>query len=369
MPTRRRWICATNRQLAGKGLLEDLYPYLDADKELKRSDFFPNILGALEVDGKLCCTLPSFYISSAIGAASVVGDKPGWTYEQFDAALAEMRERVPECSAFDQYTTRDAMLNTCLALDMTDFVNWSTGEVNFDSEQFIKLLNFAAEFPAEFDWENAEYMNDSTEDRLAQGRQMLVQTSAFSIDDIFYNNYTQFLGGEVCYIGFPTAHGTGNMISFSDAGYAMSSKTPYKDEVWKFLRSFFGKEYQESAYALTSRIDVFDEKAEEAMTVLYQKDDEGNIMLDENGEKIPIVRTTMWNAKENKAEEIYALTAEQVAQIRELVETTTKLADYDTEIQGIVSEQAQAFFSGQKSAEEVARLIQSKVNIYVNEQR
>ena len=38
-------------------------------------------------------------------------------------------------------------------------------------------------------------------------------------------------------------------------------------------------------------------------------------------------------------------------------------------IYNIVSEQAQAFFAGQKSAEEVARLIQSKANIYVNEQR
>ncbi len=357
------------RQLAGKGLLEDLYPYLDADKELKRSDFFPNVLAAMEVDGKLCCTLPSFYISSAIGAASVVGDKPGWTYEQFDDALAGMRERVPECTPFDQYVTRDAILNTCLALDMTDFVDWSSGEVHFDSEQFVKLLQFAAEFPEEFDWENSELLNDSTEDRLSQGRQMLVQTSAFSIDDIFYNNYTEFLGGEICYIGFPTAHGTGNMISFSDAGYAMSSKTPYKEEVWKFLRSLFSKEYQEGAYALASRIDVFEEKAEEATTILYQKDDDGKYMLYEEGEKIPIVRATIWNAKENKPEEIYALKPEQVAQIRELVETTTKLADYDAEIQGIVSEQAQAFFSGQKSAEEVARLIQSKVNIYVNEQR
>ena len=35
----------------------------------------------------------------------------------------------------------------------------------------------------------------------------------------------------------------------------------------------------------------------------------------------------------------------------------------------IITEGAQAFFEGQKSAEECARLIQSKVNIYVNEQK
>ncbi len=358
------------RQLAAKGLLEDLYPYIDKDKELKRSDFFENVLKAVEVDGKLCATVPGFYISSAIGAASVVGDEPGWTYEQFHQALDGMRERVPECTAFDQYVTRDGILNSCLALDMADFVDWSTGQVSFDSEQFVKLLNFAAEFPAEYDWENmddSDYV--STEDRLAQGKQMLVQTSAFSIEDIFYNNYTQFLGGKITYIGYPCVHGTGNMLSFADSGYAMSSKSAYKDEVWKFLRSFFTETYQEEGYALPTRIDVFEAQAEDAVTVKYEKDQDGKYTLDENGEKIPIVRYTMWNVLTNEPEEITHLEPEQVQQIRELIETTTKLADYDAQIQGIVSEQAQAFFSGQKSAEEVARLIQSKVNIYVNEQR
>ena len=35
----------------------------------------------------------------------------------------------------------------------------------------------------------------------------------------------------------------------------------------------------------------------------------------------------------------------------------------------IVSEEAAAFFQGQKTAEDVAKLIQSKANIFVNEQR
>lgn len=68
-------------------------------------------------------------------------------------------------------------------------------------------------------------------------------------------------------------------------------------------------------------------------------------------------------------QEIYALDAEQIDQIRELIETTTKAADYNDSIFNIVNEQAAAFFEGQKTAEDVARLIQSKANIYVNEQR
>ena len=144
----------------------------------------------------------------------------------------------------------------------------------------------------------------------------------------------------------------------------MSSKSPYKEEIWKFLRSFFTKEYQQENYSLSSRIDVFEQKAEEATTIQYQKDSDGKFLLDEDGEKIPIVRFYM-----NDGKEVYNLEPEQVQQIRDLIESTTKVADYNQEILDIVSEQAAPFFAGQKSAEEVARLVQSKANIYVNEQR
>lgn len=353
-------------QLASKGILEDLYPYIDADSELSRADFFPNVLKAQEVNGKLCSTISGFFINSVIGASAIVGDEPGWNYDEFNAALASMPNG---CTAFDKYVTRFSILQSCLALDMAQFVNWSTGECRFNSEDFISLLEFAKSFPAEYDWETDPDSGESTEDRLAQGKQMLVETSAYSIDDIFYNNYTQFMGGKITYVGYPTASGTGNMISLAGSGYAMSAKSQYKDEVWKFLREFMTKDYQEDLYSLSSRIDVFEKKAEKAMTVEYQKDGSGNYILDKDGEKVPIAKTTIWNAQTRQPEKIYALTAEQVDQIRQLVLTTTKVADYNSNIFDIVNKQVGAFFDGQKSAADVAKLIQSEASIYVNEQR
>ena len=41
----------------------------------------------------------------------------------------------------------------------------------------------------------------------------------------------------------------------------------------------------------------------------------------------------------------------------------------DQSIIDIVLEEAAAYFAGQKSAQDVAKLIQSKANIYINEQR
>ena len=356
------------QKLASKGLLEDLYPYIDADPDLDRADFFPNVLQVLEEDGKLCATASGFFIISAVGAASVVGDEPGWTYEEFNEALASMPEG---CTAFDSYTTRDDILTTCLALDMADFVDWESGSVHFDSPAFLELLAFAKSFPSELDWENPEFADDTdVGERLSQGRQMLAETGSSGLEDVFYSTYSQYLGGEITYIGYPSSHGSGNMFSFEEEpAYAINSNSTHKDAAWQFLRTFFTADYQTRLVCLPTRVDVFEAKAADAVTVKYRKNDEGKYELDANGEKIPLARYLLWNNETNRPEEVYAASEEQVEKARQLVLTTTKAANYNADIISIVEEQAAPYFAGQKSAEEVARLVQSKANIYVNEQR
>lgn len=51
------------------------------------------------------------------------------------------------------------------------------------------------------------------------------------------------------------------------------------------------------------------------------------------------------------------------------MEGATTLATYDQQIMVIVEEEAEAFFDNKKSAEEVAEIIQSRAEIYVNERR
>jgi ABC-type glycerol-3-phosphate transport system substrate-binding protein len=355
-------------QLASKGLIEDLYPYIDADSELSRDDFFQNVLEAQEVDGKLCSTVSGFYIQTVLGASSLVGDTPGWTYDDFKSALATMPE---DCDPFDYYTTRDGILQTCLALDMDSYVNWTTGQCNFDSQEFKDLLEFAAQFPETFDWENYDYSNnESTQSRIAQGKQMLLATSIYSLDDLFYSNYETYFGGGYTYIGYPTANGTGNMISLDSGGLAISSKSQYKDAAWEFLRQFMMEDYQTYyQWCLPSRVDVYEAEVKDAMTIEYYKDADGNYILDENGEKEPIAKYSVYNSETDSYDDVYCASQSQVDSLTALIKSTNKCANYDSDIFDIVSEQSAAYFAGQKSADEVAKLVQSKANIFVNEQR
>lgn len=350
------------KQYAAKGILADLYPYIDADPELDRSDFFENVLKACENNGGLYTTVSSFGISTVIGASSVVGDTPGWNYEQYKAALASMPEG---CDPFDKYTTRDGILYSILGLDLDRFVDWNTGKCSFDTPEFIELLEFAAGFPETYDGDYEWTEEDDAPNRIASGRQMLLQMSIYNFSDI--QMYDAMFGGSFTFIGWPTSEGNGSMIQM-DTGYAMSSTCKAPEVAWEFLRTFFTADYQrDNSWNLPTNKEVYNEKLKEAMTPQYMTDENGNYILDENGEKIEMdMGSWGWGSLEIK---IHALSQEEADRINSLVESTTRVYNYDDSIASIVTEQAAAFFSGQKSAADVAKLIQSKANLYVNEQR
>ena len=52
---------------ARQGLLEDLYPWIDADETLSRTDFTQNLLRALETNGALYRLPQTYLLETAMG--------------------------------------------------------------------------------------------------------------------------------------------------------------------------------------------------------------------------------------------------------------------------------------------------------------
>ena len=104
------------------------------------------------------------------------------------------------------------------------------------------------------------------------------------------------------------------------------------------------------------------------MTPEYQKDEKGNYILDENGEKIEISRGGWgWGSL---TVDFYALTQAEADQILELIDTTVRVQDESSdELMQIITQDTAPYFAGQKSLDDVVRQLQSKMNIYINEQR
>ena len=157
------------RQYAAKGLLEDLYPYIDAD--MGRDALITPVLDADSEDGKLYELPLSFSIVTATGLASVVGGYDTWTLADLEDALSKLN---PDATIFNVDATRANVLAYCLYMNADTFVDWETGTASFDSPEFIDYLNFAARFPAEFDYSTFDF-NDYEQDavRMRNGDQLL----------------------------------------------------------------------------------------------------------------------------------------------------------------------------------------------------
>lgn len=359
------------QQYGAKGLLEDLWPYIDNDADLGREALMENVFKAAEQDGKLYQIFSTFSIQSVVGATKVVGDRMSWTLDDLQAALATMPEG---CTIFGEGDTKAGMLSNVLAQNMDAFVDWSTGQCSFDSEDFISLLEFCNSFPLEYDWNNVdweEYEDDNT--RVMNGKQMLLNAYLYDLGDSL-QMYEVVFNGDYSFIGFPQEDGSvGSSFSLGN-GIAMSSTCKDKEGAWSFMREYLmpqyanvDEEYMIGGYNLSTNKADFEKMVEMAMKKEYQLDENGNQVLDENGQPIEVPKYTY--GFNDLTVDVYATTQEQYDQFMALYNAIDSISTYDENIYNIVNEVAGGYFNGDKTVQDTAKQIQDRVTLYVNEQR
>ena len=116
----------------------------------------------------------------------------------------------------------------------------------------------------------------------------------------------------------------------------------------------------------------FDKMVAQAMKKEYQLDEDGNQVLDENGQPIEVPKYTYYMGSGNgEATEVnvYATTQEQYDRFMALYNAIDSISNYDENIYKIVNEVAGGYFNGDKTVQDTAKQIQDRVTLYVNEQR
>ena len=350
-------------QYAAKGLLEDLWPYLDADPEYSRDKLMTQPLNAAQTDGKLYRLPIDFGVTTAVGLGKVVGEYTTWTLADVNDALSKLPEGA---TVFNKYYTQAEMLKYCIAMNAENFMNWQDGTCSFDSDEFRALLEFVKPFPAEYDWQSdaEEYESDYT--RLKNGKQLLYPTSIFDFDSIYYMFAT--LDHDVRFIGFPREDGSSGNAFNASCTLSISTACRDKSGAWAFIRSTLSDDYQENIWNYPIVKSVFEAKAQEAMTQEYETDADGNQILDDDGNPIPISNGGMSYGDEPMIE-LYAVTQEQYDAVMALIDSTTSFVDYDQNVLSIISDEAAGYFAGSKTVEEASKLIQSRVSLYIQEQK
>lgn len=337
------------RQYAAIGLLEDIYPYLDADPELSRAAIIPNILAAWDTDGKLYSVSPAFSIHTALGRADLAGIAPGMRYDDFLRLLAQH----PEANKPFAYSGALGMLEWLCSVELDNYLDWQQGVCHFDSAEFIRLLELIAKLPREVEQPEVQYIGDS-ERLLASGEALLSPALLSQFHDL--QMYTRLSQTPLIVTGLPTAHGNGQAFS-PQGGVAVSSQSEHKEACWRFLRYLLSPEFQKTSSFFPTNQAAFDARLKEAMNVRYR---ENRPDEEEPHETIYFPDAPL---------DLYHLTPADAEQLLDLIETTDRLVFDDPFVMTIIREEAAVFLAGQISAEEAARRIQSRASIYVNEQK
>lgn len=368
---------------AAKGVIADLNTFMDGGNGLSRDYFVPQVMSALEKDGKLYELPTSFSVQTAYALSSIASQYDTWNVAAVQDAMTQLQEGA---TVFSNGWTKNTALSNCLSRNLSAFVDWTTGKCEFDSEAFQQLLAFCNSFPAETsDGDGAiayassadiavdDAMWDSDATRITNGKQLMSTIGMYSFDSYIWNVYA--IRDKITFTGYPTEDGSGSSFKLQ-MPMAISSVTKYPDAAWDFVCSIIKKmntiDENNYYYGFPISQAAFDAEMTDIMTEQYQLDENGEqVDWDGDGEPDKAIRgsyETMENG-ETVYKDVYALTQEDIDQILGVINSTRSVYDYDQEILDIITDEVAAYFAGDKDVQTTANMIQSRVNLYVQEQR
>lgn len=340
-----------------KGLIADVGKLIEKDEELSQVEFLQNVFDAFSVNGKLYYVIPDFIVNTMVAKDSLTNGIDNWNMDEMERVLAGMGENA---KAFGE-TTRNSFMYDVMAYCGNEFMDLSTGKCSFNSENFIRMLEFAKTLPEEFNYDDKgddSYWESYWENYQSQYREnrTLLMRCYISGFEYFVENVKGYFGDDFAFVGFPTENGGGSYIN-SNTYYVLSAKSSNLDEAWNFIKYYLGEEYQKDL-RLPVRKDLFLEKAKRMTERPYWEDENGNKEYYDyetwiNGE--PVI--------------LEPFTEAQMNQVTDFIQSVNSRYYYDQEIMKIMEEEMEAFFSGDKSAAEVADIIQRRAQIYVDTNR
>lgn len=337
--------------LISSGAVEDLNPYLDADTVIKREDYVESAMRAYERDGKLYAIMPYFGVDVLVGKVENIGEGSSWTIDDMMKLFSEKGKGASLLPG----ATKSGILEIMCTMNRDIFIDEVNGKCDFTGEEFKKILEFSNQFPMETDYDP----NDSVLEELRSGEILLYRDIITSIQQ--YQMYEFMFGGPVNLIGYPTFGESGLTFTANSTTVGMSSSSANKEGVWEFIRFHITKSRQENVGSPNGGFPILKSALEKQL----EKDSTAEYESAPDGTKKEKVKAT-WGTMDFSVD-VYAATDKQVEAMREMIENAQADCRMESEIFAIINEEAQGYFSGHKSVEDAASVVQNRVQLYLNE--
>lgn len=329
---------------AEKGWLIDLEELLTQDNSFIIDNYVQNVFDASKINGTLYSIVPAYCVSTVIGLSSQVGDEMGWTYSDYKELLNATNQK-----AFANKTQTE-MLELLFLATQDRYIDWSNGQCYFTSDSFIELLEVSAEYPSSIDSSSPSYTSEAAQ--LKNGEALL--TTMTLRNNMDYMIYEAILGDDMTFIGYPTDNGVGcnSLIPVCELGITTTASN--KEGAWVFLSCLLSEDVQNNISG--KAFPVMKSSLKSLLkSYLSLGAASGSISTIIDGEEVDI-----------KLVPLSQTTVDKYLSVIESLETTQRI---DTSILNIVLEESGGYFNDNKSAEEIAQLIQSRAYVYINENK
>lgn len=348
------------RSLAQKGLLEDLTEWIDRDDSLSMEDFLPHIVDLLRRNGGLYDLVPAVGLRAVCGAEAVFhGER--LTIDKLD----ELCTRYTADEIFGE-VSQPEFLAYLLEYTGNDYLNTETASCRFDSPTFQRLLTLSRNLTTPDKksmsreelqaWMLERAEQDSREERVLKGEQLLYFLNMSNAPVTMLNICDMLFQGKPCFVGFPSEQGSGTAL-YGILRLGMSANSEHKEEIWDFFRFLLSDAYLQS------------ERWEDETPGL--------------GYRLPGI-PTLRGAYEKRMEVwvrygsahdgadfggsgVAPVDPRSGERILELIDQADAIDGVDKTVLSLLADNVSAFYAGDKTAEETARIIQSKAVIYLAE--
>ena len=323
------------RMLYEKGVLADLSGVLENDK---RKSLYEGVLSCGVIDSRQVGLAPEAYVTTLM-VSDELWPEENWTLEEA-LALMDAHPEFRKIMVGGTYMAKIHALQLLLLQDLpgSPFLEMDTGTCSFDNPLFVKALETINQ--------SAGGM-DKGANLTKSGKSAAYQVNMESFWD--FSADMSDLGEGFHPVGFPTGTGNG---SYWNADYflVVSARAEHRDLIDAYLASLFDRERQvELSHPV--RNDLVD-------TQIY------------HSEYSPI---SPWSY--NTGGGIYIPLATKpdgslwTEEYKDILSRAVPRPQNTYYIEDIILEEAASYLSGVKTAEQVAEIIQNRVQLYLNEQQ
>lgn len=341
-----------------KGVLLDLRELVSQET---LDMIYPGMLDTGIIDGSLAGVSTGYSVCSMVTSRDIWPEEQ-WTLEDV-VTLLEAGDRPHGISDSGYRWIGGNVLMyrlSCYDMAHSPFIDWENGTCSFDSELFVRLLKVAKQY--EDDVEDVEgyeeYYTMAGYRQLLENGCVAVEDSVCGLDS--YVRIRQCMGESYNRIGLPGDVGSNQAVTA--AGYFVVNKNCGNREAAAAYLEFVLSRDSIVNYRRDAR-DFFKVGRDwEGKWAVIDGDIEGTYLgylLDRNDPAL----------FDEEMPEVYVKYLEYAEEYYRFMESLEGEPPSDGQIENIISEEADNYFYNGQSAEHVAQVIQSRVQMYLSERQ